>query len=247
MRKSKSPFFSFVIPVYDRTRYVREAILSALAQDYNDFDVIVILDGSPDNTRNIVESLRNENQEKIKVFSYKDSFGTACRARNTGIMYSNAQYISFLDSDDLASPDRLSHTYNLIAERNCDVAYGAVRFLTDEGRNISGIGFGDVGRPAEFTFEDLLIHNRLYTLTVSVRRDVLLKHGGFRPEMRYREDHELWLRLCYQSCSFAASQEIMSIYRIHGGNNELNFKVDDIHWERMAKDMYSVPFQNWGV
>jgi glycosyltransferase involved in cell wall biosynthesis len=240
------PFFSFVVPVHDRLRYVEECLRSALNQTFDDFEIVVVLDGSPDPTRHVVEHIRADHPDRVRVFSYAEPFGTACRARNTAIRYARGRYVAFLDSDDLADPGRLALTRDLIERTGCDVAYGAVRFLTDEGRRIDGIGFGDVGQPAPFTMDALLVQNRLYTLTVSVRRACLLKHGGFRPEMRYCEDYELWLRLCHRGCTFAHVPDVLSIYRIHGGNHELTFKPDEAHWQAMARRSYAAPFTDWG-
>ena len=241
----KRPRFSFVIPVYDRTRLLLECVRSCLNQTYSDFEIVIVTDGSPSDTLTVVADLQHET--RIRVFTYPAPFGTACRARNRGIQESRGEYVCFLDSDDLCDPQRLAITDRLISETGADVIYGAVRFIVDEGRSISGISFGDLALPNKsgFTLADLIAANQIYTLTVSVRREVLLRCGGFRLEMRYREDYELWLRLLYQGASFCQTQSVLSLYRIHGGNNELNFKNDDDLWHEKALDLYRSPFVQW--
>lgn len=77
------PKYSFIIPIYDRTRVVHESILSCLNQTTADFEVIVVLDGSPAETISTVSAIRDK---RLRVFSYGSSFGTACRARNRAIL-----------------------------------------------------------------------------------------------------------------------------------------------------------------
>lgn len=247
IRAKPHPRFSFVIPVYDRTRVVYECVLSCLNQTYDDFEVIIVLDGSPPNTIELVNSFAGE--KKVKIFKYENPFGTACRARNRGILEAQGDYICLLDSDDISNPDRLAETSRVIDKTAADVVYGAVRFLVDEGRHIEGITFGDVAIPnqAGFSLKDLIACNQIYTLTASIRRSTLLKFGGFRTEMRYREDYELWLRLKFNGASFAFTNHVLSLYRIHGGNNELNFKEKDDVWYQKSISVYRDLFTDWGV
>ncbi|CAA2160559.1 UDP-Glc:alpha-D-GlcNAc-diphosphoundecaprenol beta-1,3-glucosyltransferase WfgD [Methylobacterium brachiatum] len=242
----KRPRFSFVVPVYDRKRVVRECLLSCLRQTFDDFEIIVVFDGSPAETRDYLSEICSH--RKIKIFSYAEPFGTACRARNRGIQEASGEYICLLDSDDLSNSTRLETVESLITQTNSDVIYGSIRFLVDAGRIVPGISFGDIAEPNQngFTLADLIAANQIYTLSASIKREKLLKFGGFRLEMRYREDYELWLRLKYRGATFSFTNAVLSIYRIHGGNNELNFKDNDSHWYNKAIESYKKPFVSWG-
>ncbi len=246
---ANAPLFSFVIPVYDRQRVVHECIRNCLNQTFENFEIIVVADGSPPATLDVIESYRDD--PRVRIFRYADAFGTACRARNRGILEARGEYICFLDSDDFCSVKRLEHVkavLDVFSGEKPDVVYGSVCFLPEKDRHIEGIDFGDIGRPAPggFSLEQLIEANQIYTLTASVRRSALLKYGGFRTGMRYREDYELWLRLCFNGARFTYTNEVLAYYRIHGGNNELNFKDNDAIYYQQAIDQYQQPFMDWG-
>lgn len=123
--------------------------------------------------------------------------------------------------------------------------YGALRFLAESNR-IPGVDFGQTGIPnQDFTLDDLLSSNQIYITTVAIRRQCLLNYGGFRLELRYREDYEPWLRLKHRGCVFASSDQVMSYYRIHLQNNELNFKINDDAYLRQSLRLYIEPFERW--
>ena len=230
------PFFSVIIPVYDRTDELSEAIDSILSQTFSNFELLLICDGSPTPTVSVVESYFGN--PRVRGFFFKDNSGNPCRGRNQGISMSRGSYIVFLDSDDIAMPDRLEKTRNLITSKNVDVVGGAIQYLTTDG-GCRRFQNGQIGFTSEDCTYDLLCKgNRLSICTVAVRKACLEQFGGFRKEMRYREDHELWLRLAYNKCTFYNSPEIFAKYRIHENNAEQNYLEDDEHWERMALDLH---------
>lgn len=92
------PKISAIIPTYNRVSYLPDAINSILSQDYNDFEIIVVDDGSTDNTRGLVEQFVKINPDKIK-YLYQDNKGPG-EARNNGICNSRREYVSFLCADD---------------------------------------------------------------------------------------------------------------------------------------------------
>ncbi len=231
--------YSFVIPVYDRTREVREAIKSCLNQIHDRFEVIVVLDGSPIETRNTVSEFSSD--DRVRVFSYETSSGNASRGRNRGILEANGEFVCFLDSDDLCDPKRLACYDNILKEKpNTDVLYGAIKFLVDGSRAIPGISFGDVAKPKAggFEIDDLLAQNQLYTLSVAVKKRAALEAGGFRISQRYQEDYEFWLRLANMGCKFWYTDFPISIYRVHQGNAELNYLGMNDMYRQQALENY---------
>jgi glycosyltransferase involved in cell wall biosynthesis len=230
------PYFSVVVPVYDRTRELREAVDSLLCQSFVNFEVLLVCDGSPQETREVVESyLAHPN---VRAFFFQDNSGNPCRGRNKGIEMARGRFIAFLDSDDIATPDRLKKTlYHMLAKK-VDVVGGAIQYLT-EGEHCRAFKNGQIGFTSEECTHDLLLQgNRLSICTVAVRKECLLRFGAFREEMRYREDHELWLRLAYHGCSFYNSPEVFAQYRVHACNAELSYLVDDKKWFEKALDLH---------
>ena len=113
---------SIIIPTYNREKTILRAINSVLEQTYNDIEVIIVDDGSKDNTREIIESL---NCSKIR-YIYQEN-GGASKARNTGIRAAEGEYISFQDSDDYWYPDKLEKQLAKLKEQKADVVFCKLR------------------------------------------------------------------------------------------------------------------------
>jgi len=171
--------FSFVVPVYNRTQKLRESVRSLLSQTYQNFEIILVCDGSPEETMEVVQELAES--EKVRYFSYKNNSGNACRGRNKGIVEARGDYVCLHDSDD---HERLSRTKETIEEKGAEAVYGTTKIVTDGTREIEGIENGQLLDPPEFDFDLMKKVNIPMTCSVTVKRELLLRHGGFREEMR---------------------------------------------------------------
>jgi glycosyltransferase involved in cell wall biosynthesis len=233
------PLVTFIIPIYDRTSVLREAICSALGQSLQVFEVILVTDGSPPATLSVVEEFRAD--PRVRIFNYPVSSGNAVRGRNKGILEARGRYIAFLDSDDIAAPDRLEVCLPLLESGRADVVYGAWRAKLDGTRQVDGLADGQVVYSPDCDLEMLRKVCVPCQSTVMVRRELLLKAGFLKQSMKYREDHELWARLAYHGARFKALPHVLTDLRLHAGNNELNFKANDAHWERLLGEEYLRP------
>jgi len=230
------PLFSVVIPVYDRTHELEEAIDSVLAQTFVNFELLLVCDGSPRETVEVVRSYSDN--PHVKAFFFQDNSGTPCRGRNKGIAMAGGEIIVFLDSDDVALPHRLERTLFHLLSKKVDVVGGAIEYLTEDG-GCRGFENGQIGfTTQECTYDLLLQGNRLSICTVAVKKKCLEQFGAFRREMRYREDHELWLRLAYRGCKFYNSPEIFAKYRVHTCNAELMYLENDVYWKEMVLGLH---------
>lgn len=239
--KSDRPVFSVVIPIYNRTWQLELAIESILNQSFKNFELILVCDGSPDDTIEIVD--RYSQHPQVCVHKYDDNSGNACRGRNTGIKLARGEYIAFMDSDDISTPNRLKDTLFHFLYNNADMVYGSVKIISDGKRKIEGISDGQFRKSFTLPLQQMTEVNPAWTSTVSVRLDILKRFGAFRNEMRYREDHELWLRLAYNGCKLYAAEEMLAYYRFHENNAELIFKDQDAHWKRLMLDVYQKPYK----
>ncbi|PKP05227.1 MAG: hypothetical protein CVU11_00785 [Bacteroidetes bacterium HGW-Bacteroidetes-6] len=104
--ENKQPFFSIVIPTWNRGDMIGKTLLSVLSQTHTNFEVIVVDDGSTDNTKDVVESFSDE---RLRYIWQQNAERAA--ARNNGTLHATGQYITFLDSDDLFKPEHLSIVY----------------------------------------------------------------------------------------------------------------------------------------
>jgi len=124
------PMVSVIIPTYNRCNFVKEAIESVSQQSFTDFEILVIDDGSTDNTRSVVEQISDS---RLRYF-YKDNDG-ASSARNLGLVHCRGQYVSFLDADDLWPKNYLEIMVNrLQAQNQCGFAYARVLLLQENGK-----------------------------------------------------------------------------------------------------------------
>ena len=108
-----SPFFSIIIPTYNRQHLISRPINSILNQTFNDYEIIIVDDGSSDNTDHLITSMQNKKIRYIKT----DNCGVA-HARNTGIKLATGKYIGFLDSDDLLEKNHLESAYDYLKEND---------------------------------------------------------------------------------------------------------------------------------
>ena len=108
-----TPFFSIVIPTYNRAHLIRKTIESVLAQEDQDFEIIVVDDGSEDNTGEVVRAIGDD-----RVIYHKKNNAERGAARNYGAIRARGRYVTFLDSDDLLYANHLAAARRLINERH---------------------------------------------------------------------------------------------------------------------------------
>ncbi len=117
--EEKKTLISIVIPFYNGERYLSECVNSVLNQDYSNIEIILVDDGSKDNSGSIADSF-SKSDHRVKVL-HKENSGVSM-ARNSGIELSQGEYICFIDVDDYVSKDYISYFYNLIEENNAEIA-----------------------------------------------------------------------------------------------------------------------------
>ena len=128
------PLVSVVIPVYGVERYIKEALDSVIAQTYNNLEIIVVDDQSPDNSIEIVQNSYTDS--RIRIIQQKNR-GLA-GARNTGIRNANGSYIAFLDSDDFWQANKIEeHIATMQANMSCGVSFSASRFVDDNSESLN--------------------------------------------------------------------------------------------------------------
>jgi glycosyltransferase involved in cell wall biosynthesis len=236
MKKTTS-LISVIIPIYDRTDLLIASIESILVQTYTNFEILLICDGSPTPTIQIVETYCDKHKN-IRAFFFPDNSGNAIRGRNKGIKEASGRFLAFQDSDDLADPKRLERSIKAIEKYDVDVIYGGWKAIVDGTRDIE-IKNGQKALPRDFNFEFLRKYNPICQSTVMARTEALRKAGGFNPKMQYREDHELWLRMAYQGFKFKSVRRIFTNLRLHEGNLELRYKPDDDYWYNLMLELYT--------
>ena len=179
--------FTVLIPVYNGERFISRTIESVIGQVYEDWELIIINDGSTDGTYAIAEKYLKADS-RIKLINCSENSGRPAVARNLGLRQAKAKYIAFLDSDDLYYPGKLSEVIKVF-EQDANVGvvcHGERRII--EGRSEKVDFYG----PYE-SYEDLLFRgNSLSTSAVVFRKDYLQKAGYFSEKREFRgvEDYD---------------------------------------------------------
>jgi len=183
---------SIIIPTYNMAKYLPNAIDSVLAQTYKNYEIIVIDDGSTDNTRIIL----NKYKDKIK-YVYQKNKGLAC-ARNTGLKYSTGRYIALLDADDLWLPNRLSEEVPILDNNpKIGLVHANAIDIDEEGNTLGLTTQSPRLRKKNMALNLLLRKEHILCLTVLFRKDCLKYVGMFDENLTWLgvEDRDLWVRI----------------------------------------------------
>lgn len=183
-RPSRPPAISVIIPVRDRAYTVSRAIHSVLRQRLGDFEVVVVDDGSTDDT---VEAVRRIQSAKLRIVSQPHSGPGA--ARNTGAASAMADLLTFLDSDDEAEPTWLEEMYSQFQDSSVDVALCGYRYVERDGTSTINVPpLGRALRPDD-------VAPRFLAGCWLVKRELFLGCGGFDSAIQFGENSEMALRL----------------------------------------------------
>ena len=207
------PLVSVVLPTYNRACLIGRSLRSALAQTLTDLELIVVDDGSTDDTPALLGEVSDA---RVRVFRLDENRG-ASRARNAGIERSRGDWVAFLDSDDEWEPAKLDRQ---LGRARADPSAGLVycgyerRDQVTEHRATPRwpLHEGDV-------LDHLLAGWRFPTALAMVRRAALLEVGGFSADLDCYEDYDLWLRLAAARHRFAVVDEPLVIKHHHAGDH----------------------------
>ena len=205
----KKPQVSVIIPTYNRGWIIKEAIDSVLTQDYRDFELIVVDDGSTDNTDDILNSYHGD----IIVFRQENQGVSA--ARNRGLAEASGRFIAFLDSDDLWLPQKLFRQVEFF-NKNPE----AQICQTEETWIRKGVRVNPKKRhkkPWGMIFELSLALCLVSPSAVMIRRSLFEKAGGFDETLPACEDYDLWLRI---SCRYPVYLIETPLIIKRGGHND---------------------------
>src|SRR5215469_2046538 len=200
------PLVSVVVPAYNAERTLRASVDSVLAQDFRDFETIVVNDGATDSTKTILASYGSQ----IRVIDQANR--GAGLARNAGVGAANGKLIAFLDSDDLWSPDKLSESVRAFEQHaSASLVFSDCSGLSADGITSTFYSYG--GAPSL----NAMLDNgfELVPSAVTIRRDVFLACGGFSERFApiYFEDLWLWF-LAREMGEFGHIQKELTTLRL---------------------------------
>ena len=215
-----NPLVSIVIPVYNGSDYMRDAIDSALAQTYPNCEIVIVNDGSTDNGE--TEKIALSYGDKIRYFSKPN--GGVSSAMNYGVRHMKGDYFSWLSHDDRYEHDKVKRQVELLKKYNRDKAVVICDLNCIDG-NGNKIPFTQKRRelPEEcvihwkIALEDLLKNETFYGCTMLINKNVMEECGLFNESMRYSQDYLFCVEMCLNKNDFIYTKEELVQSRIHGG------------------------------
>ena len=201
------PLITVVIPSYNYGRFVASAVESALAQTYANREVIVVDDGSTDDTRQRLTPYLSQIR-----YIHQENAGLSA-ARNTAIRAAAGEWIALLDADDVWHPRKLEVQMRCLWEQTPDVGLLATDLFTDQRSSWPNVDDGH-GEVVRFTLEDVLGVCRFGPSSVLIRKSCLEAVGLFDSALRSVEDRDMWIRLA-GVCTMAKLTLPLLFYRIH--------------------------------
>ncbi|HEY3319528.1 MAG TPA: glycosyltransferase [Planctomycetota bacterium] len=229
------PRISVVVPTFNYGRFLPEALASVFRQTLAPCEVIVVDDGSTDNTPEVIAAYG----ERVVFLQQKNQGPSA--ARNEGIRRATGEWVAFLDADDVWFPTRLEMQSKCLHENPCVGLIGTLSMRpAADGGSLLALSTPPASESAEpYTVlgtRDFIQGLPFGTSTALARKDLLLKAGLFNPARRLAEDREMWLKLSLLAPAARVNQ-VLSAYRLHGSQS--------INSARRMAENYAVVLANF--
>lgn len=212
------PFFSIIIPCYNHAHFLELAISSVISQNFDRWEIIIVNDGSLDNTRQIAD---NWVQQDFRINVIHQENQGLSAARNTGINNARGQWLNFMDADDLLQPDCLSTIFSSIAKSNLplDILQTAYDLIDDDGKLIVK---KMVHVNNDSVFSNIKNGNPGPPLSFFVNRTMINRVGNFDISLKSAEDWDFWHRVAKLNCKAAIVNETLVAYRHTTGSMSRN-------------------------
>lgn len=202
---------SIIVPVYNVEKYIRETMDCVLTQTYENWELLLVEDGSQDRTVEIITQYMAEKKEpRIRLIKQPSNMGAA-RARNRGLQEAAGRYIAYLDGDDLWEPDKLEKELRFMREKNAAFVFTGYEFADEHGKGTGKV----VHVPETLNYRQALGNTTIFTTTVMFDINKLEKEQLEMPVMK-SEDTALWFRVLRSGCLAYGLDENLAKYRRAG-------------------------------
>jgi glycosyltransferase involved in cell wall biosynthesis len=230
---------SICIPAYRAVRFVPEALACLRVQTFQDWEVLVVEDGSEDGTRELVSDFAATVAQPVRYLCHEQNRGLPA-ARNTAMQAATGTHIALLDSDDLWTPDHLASCVDLLEKTGADLACAASELFDDETAEIL-----EIRTPSQTEIAGMPVslyrRNFMQPSAVVFRRAAYERVGGFDETLRSCEDLDYWFLLLAAGCRFSFTDRATCRYRKHGATMTRNafrmaaslaqVREKHFHWE----------------
>ncbi|MFH1246704.1 MAG: glycosyltransferase family 2 protein [Candidatus Liptonbacteria bacterium] len=207
-RNNNKPLVSVIIPAYNAERLVLQTVQSALGQTYPAVEIVVVNDGSKDNTEGVLKPFADAG----KIVCIRQENQGQAAVRKNGFLASKGKYISFLDADDLIPPEKIAiQTEYMEANPDCGVCYSDIYHFWHHEPSV--MLKKKLEYHSGYIFNKLIKNNVIQVMTALIRRDALEKYGVPGAEFRRSDDWYLWLNLAYNGVKFCFLDKVLAFQR----------------------------------
>ena len=204
-KENKQPLISIITPVFNAEKFLAETIESVQAQTYKNWELLLVNDGSKDNSLKIAKEYAKKDK-RIKVYSIKNS--GAAVARNTGTEKAKGDYVCFIDADDLWGKEKLKKQLKFMQEKKCAFSFTGYEFADKNGRPNGK----KVHIPEKMAYRQALKNTTISTITVMFDMQKLNKSDVYMPNVE-AEDTATWWKVLKKVDYAYGLNEILSYYR----------------------------------
>lgn len=229
---------SVIIPVYNSEKSIEKSLLSVKNQTWKGiFEIIIVNDGSTDNSLKIIEDYQRENPDERIILINQENGGVS-KARNTALKIATGEYIALLDSDDEWLPEKTERQMYYLENTNLNIDFLATRRTAHEIKYPYKI----INNLAEITFRKLMFRNEAQPSTVIFKRKIIENTGFFNSDQRYSEDLNYWLKISFRNTMFILNEELL-----YAGSGKRSFGVSGLSgnliemekgFQRNLREMY---------
>ena len=219
---SNNNLVSICIPSYNHGKFIKQTIESVLFQDYKNIELLIIDDGSLDNSIKIISELLNECQKRFVRFEFiKQKNLGLNKTLNKALAWSKGKYFSYLGSDDIILFNKITllvKEFEEIKDKNLAGVFGSYEIIDQNNNKI----YRKILNSKKINFIDIIKWDYdLNTPGQLLKLSLLKDNGGYKNDL-YFEDWYMWLKLSYQNLYFTTTQQVIAKYRVHNDNMSKN-------------------------
>jgi len=222
---------SVVMPAYNAGKYIREAVNSVLNQTFSGFELIIINDGSTDNTQEVISSFTDP---RIILINHEVNKGIAS-ALNTGLLHAKSEYIARFDADDLCFPERLAIQFDFLQTHPDYILTGGdAEYISENGEHL--FHFKCIGHTNEQISKKINNYCPFIHSAVMYRKDAVLRAGGYSLYAHNFEDYFLWVRLHRYGKFYNLRQQLIKV-RFNPYSSTIDEKIRGRRFRKLKREI----------
>ena len=219
------------MPAYNAGKYIREAVNSVLNQTFSGFELIIINDGSTDNTQEVISSFTDP---RIILINHEVNKGIAS-ALNTGLLHAKSEYIARFDADDLCFPERLAIQFDFLQTHPDYILTGGdAEYISENGEHL--FHFKCIGHTNEQISKKINNYCPFIHSAVMYRKDAVLRAGGYSLYAHNFEDYFLWVRLHRYGKFYNLRQQLIKV-RFNPYSSTIDEKIRGRRFRKLKREI----------